>query len=85
MLVRERMISPGKRISANLPIDTAIEAYKSINSSWLPVVDPEGTLVGLLTPADIQKAKAALENNNCRSLKTVIFPESLPQKSCSGS
>ena len=64
MLVRERMISPGKRISANLPINTAIEAYKSINSSWLPVVDPEGTLVGLLTPADIQKAKAALEDNN---------------------
>ena len=61
MLVRERMISPGKRISENLPINTAIEAYHSINSSWLPVVDPEGTLVGLLTPADIQKAKAALK------------------------
>ena len=62
MLVRERMISPGKRISANLPITTAMEAYHSINSSWLPVVDPEGTLVGLLTPADMQRAKAALKD-----------------------
>ena len=64
MLVRERMISPGKRIPVNLPMNTAIEAYDNINYSWLPVVDPEGTLVGLLTPADIRKAKAALADNS---------------------
>ena len=62
MLVRERMISPGKRISVNLAMKTAIEAYDNINPSWLPVVDTEGTLVGLLTGADIEKAKAALDN-----------------------
>ncbi|MBQ6503449.1 MAG: CBS domain-containing protein [Flexilinea sp.] len=61
MLVRERMISQGKRISADLPIKTAIEAYDKMDSPWLPVVDSEGTLVGLLTKADIKKAKITLE------------------------
>lgn len=41
---------------------TAIEAFDNINSSWLPVVDTEGTLVGLLTGKDINKAKAALDD-----------------------
>ena len=62
MLVRERMISPGKRISANLAMKTAIEAYNNFNASWLPVVDTEGTLVGLLTGTDIEKAKEALDD-----------------------
>lgn len=62
MLVRERMISPGKQISANLAMKTAIEAYNNFNASWLPVVDTEGTLVGLLTGTDIEKAKEALDD-----------------------
>ena len=45
MLVRERMISPGKRLSANLPITSAIGEFEKVSSSWLPVVDQEGSLV----------------------------------------
>ena len=64
MLVRERMISPGKRLPANLPISSAIETFEKISSSWLPVVDQEGTLVGLLTWSDVQKAQSVLSSGN---------------------
>ena len=60
MLVRERMISPGKRLSANLPVSSAIGEFEKVSSSWLPVVDQEGTLVGLLTWFDVRKAQSAL-------------------------
>ena len=60
MLVRERMISPGKRLSANLPITSAIEEFEKVSSSWLPVVDQEGSLVGLLTWSDVRKAQSVL-------------------------
>lgn len=60
MLVRERMISPGKRLSANLPITSAIGEFEKVSSSWLPVVDDGGTLVGLLTWSDVRKAQSML-------------------------
>ena len=60
MLVRERMISPGKRLSANLPITSAIGEFEKVSSSWLPVVDQEGSLVGLLTWSDVRKAQSVL-------------------------
>lgn len=64
MLVRERMISPGKRLFANLPITSAIGEFEKVSSSWLPVVDQEGTLVGLLTWFDVQKAQNELTTEN---------------------
>ncbi len=60
MLVRERMISPGKRLSANLPITSAIGEFEKVSSSWLPVVDQGGSLVGLLTWSDVRKAQSVL-------------------------
>lgn len=64
MLVRERMISPGKRVSANLPIGEAVEIYESTKYFWLPVVDSEGTMLGLLTSANVRKAKEWLAENH---------------------
>ena len=57
MLVRERMFSPGKWISPSFPISSVIETFDQTNPHWLPVVDPEGRLIGLITRSDIQKAK----------------------------
>ena len=57
MLVRERMISDGKRVSASLPISAAIEVFEQSGNSWLPVVDVEGRLIGLLTLSEVQRAK----------------------------
>ncbi len=57
MLVRERMFSPGKWISPSIPISSVIETFDQTNPHWLPVVDPEGRLIGLITRSDIQKAK----------------------------
>lgn len=64
MLVRERMISPGKRVSANQTMASVIETFENVSSAWLPVVDQEGTLLGLLTWADAQKAKKILADGN---------------------
>ena len=64
MLVRERMISPGKWISANLPVASVIEKFENSSPSmWLPVVDQEGTLLGLLTWNDVQKARKVLSES----------------------
>lgn len=60
MLVRDRMISAGKRVSATLPITSLIETSDQSAASWLPVVDQEGRLIGILTRSDIQKVKEYL-------------------------
>ena len=60
MLVRERMISPGKWISPSLPINAVIENFKHDRPNWMPVVDPEGRLVGLILESDIEKAEKAV-------------------------
>lgn len=62
MLVRERMISAELRVSANLPISSVIEIYERSGVAWLPVIDQEGRLMGLLMPQDIQKARKALSS-----------------------
>ncbi len=62
MLVRERMVSPEKRLAADLPIASVIGVFETINSSWLPVVDQEGTMVGLLTWSDAKRAERMIEN-----------------------
>ncbi len=64
MLVRERMISPGKKISPSLPISSVIEIFDQDSPSWLPVVDQEGHLLGLITENDICKAKEILSQSN---------------------
>ncbi len=63
MLVRERMISPGTQILSSLPIETAIEIYEQSGSTWLPVVDLEGRLIGLITLTEVQKAKEKLSKS----------------------
>ena len=62
MLVRERMISPGKWIAPSLPISAVIENYQQTRPNWMPVVDPEGRLVGLILGSDVKKAKEAVES-----------------------
>ena len=59
MLVRERMISPGKWIVPSLPLSNVIENFEKNHPYWMPVVDAEGRLLGLITESDIQKAKEA--------------------------
>ncbi|MBR6089126.1 MAG: CBS domain-containing protein, partial [Anaerolineaceae bacterium] len=61
MLVRERMISTGTRVSANVPISSLNGNFDNISSSWVPVVDQEGSLVGLLTVADLKTAKETIK------------------------
>lgn len=66
MLVRERMVSPEKKISPSMPISSVIEIFDQDSPYWLPVVDQEGHLLGLITDNDIRKAKEILsqpENN----------------------
>lgn len=66
MLVRERMISPGKWIAPSLPIGTVIDSYEQNRPNWMPVVDPEGRLVGLILDSDVERAEkavAALDEN----------------------
>ena len=60
MLVRERMISPGKWIAPSLPISAVIDNYKQTRPNWMPVVDPEGRLVGLILGSDVEKAEEAV-------------------------
>ena len=60
MLVRERMISPGKWIAPSLPINAVIDSFKQYQPNWMPVVDPEGRLVGLILASDIEKAEKAV-------------------------
>ena len=60
MLVRERMISPGKWISPSLPISAVIDNYNQTRPNWMPVVDPEGRLVGLILGSDVEKAEEAV-------------------------
>ena len=62
MLVRDRMISPEKRLSADLPMASVIGVFDKINSSWLPVIDQEGTMLGLLTWADTRRAEKLIES-----------------------
>ena len=62
MLVRERMISPEKRLTADLPMTSVIGIFDKINSSWLPVIDQEGTMLGLLTWADSKRAEQMIKN-----------------------
>ncbi len=64
MLVRDRMISPEKRLSADLPMASVIGVFDKINSSWLPVIDQEGTMLGLLTWADARRAGKLIENGS---------------------
>lgn len=80
MLVRERMISRGKRLSANLPIISAIGEFEKVSSSWLPVVDQEGSLVGLLTWADVRKAQDALASGNQKSDDELMVKDFMTQK-----
>ena len=61
MLVRERMISPGKWIAPSLPINAVIDSFKQYRPKWMPVVDPEGRLVGLILGSDVEKAEKAVE------------------------
>ena len=61
MLVRERMISPGKWIPPSLPINAVIDSFKQYRPKWMPVVDPEGRLVGLILGSDVEKAEKAVE------------------------
>lgn len=72
MLVRERMKSPGMRISPNLPITDAVEVYENSDSLWLPVVDTEGKLLGLLTQTDVWKAKAAADKENAEDKQYTV-------------
>ena len=57
MLVRERMISPETRIIASLPIGSVIETFERSGELWLPVVDQESHLLGLITLREVMKAK----------------------------
>lgn len=60
MLVRERMISPGKWIPPSLPITAVIESFRKNHPFWMPVVDPEGRLVGLILESDVERAEKAV-------------------------
>ena len=64
MLVRERMISPGKKVAPGLPISSVIEIFDQDSSHWLPVVDQEGRLLGLITEDNICKAKEVLSQSD---------------------
>ena len=67
MLVRERMISPGKWVSPGFPISSVFEIFDQTKPHWLPVVDPEGRLMGLITKSDIQRANAYFSENTDKS------------------
>ena len=67
MLVRERMISAGKQVTSSLPMEAAIEIFEQSGYTWLPVVDQEGRLIGLITLTEIQKAKEALSKAEDKS------------------
>ncbi len=60
MLVRERMNPAGKWVAASLPIPSVIDVYEKSEFIWLPVVDQEGRLIGLITLTEIQNGKARL-------------------------
>ncbi len=68
MLVRERMISPGKKVLPGLPISSVIEIFDQDSPRWLPVVDQEGHLVGLITEDNIIKAKEILSQSDKKDL-----------------
>lgn len=72
MLVRERMKSPGKRINVNAAVSEALAVYEGCDTSWLPVVDSEGKLLGVLTPSDVRKAKAALKERKKEDTEPVL-------------
>jgi len=80
MLVRERMISRGKRLSANLPILSAIGEFEKVSSSWLPVIDQEGSLAGLLTWADVRKAQDVLASGTYSSDDELLVQDFMTQK-----
>lgn len=62
MLVRERMNPAGKWIAAGLPIPSVIDAFEKSGCTWLPVVDPEGRLLGLVTLSEVQNARTILQD-----------------------
>lgn len=80
MLVREKMISPGKRLSANLPISSAIGEFEKVSSSWLPVIDQEGSLVGLLTWSDVRKAQSVLASDEYTPEKEMFVSDFMTKK-----
>ena len=62
MLVRERMIPRRECVKDDTPMQAVIEVYEQSSTQWLPVIDQEGHLLGMITPSRIQKAKTALAN-----------------------
>ena len=55
MLVREIMSSPAFKVHERASIEAALQVMASAKVSSLPVVDPSGHLVGIISEADLLK------------------------------
>ena len=80
MLVRERMILPGTRIMASLPVRSAIETFERSGALWLPVVDQESHLLGLVTLREVMKAKDALKAVSESEAENIIAQDIMTSK-----
>ena len=71
MLVRERMLIRRECVRDDTPIKTVIENFEQSSFHWLPVIDQEGHLLGMITPSRIQKAKETLEKTAGNEAETL--------------
>ena len=55
MLVREIMTSPAYRVHEGATIEAALQVMATAKVSSLPVVDPDGQVVGIISEADLLK------------------------------
>lgn len=80
MLVRERMISPGKWVSPGFPMSSVMEIFEHTDPYWLPVVDPEGRLLGLITRDDIQKVKDSVTQGESGGMESLTAQDCMTEK-----
>ncbi len=70
--VRGVMASPARAVLASDPLDSVLETFGKEQVNRVPVVDPRGVLVGLLSIADVVRLHAELKAIPAESvLKTI--------------
>lgn len=82
LLVKDVMMSPIVTISENTPLGEAVALMHDLCISGLPVVDAEGSLVGLVTEYDVIQAMMPRTTDFLQSDPSAVRTEAMRQRFC---